>query len=161
MSAGVLRPTASTHWRISDRISCSSEWRSTIAASHLGVLARLGGHEAEAHAEKVQRLGEASRDAQPLPSALDDELARACRRRRSLDDAVGGRFMGVTEHRKQRHPIAMVDRIVAPHAALDMTAVEAEKLVQLGAGEKQRPLPRPIVAEGQHSRILSAPRYPS
>ena len=41
--------------------------------------------------------------------------------------------MGVAKHRKQRLPVAMVDRVIAPYPAGDVAAVEPEQLVQFGA----------------------------
>ena len=68
--------------------------------------------------------------------------------------------MGVAKHREQRHAVAVVDRVVAPHAAGNVPAVEAEKLVEFVAGEIQRPVLRPIIRERQHRRTFSGSSLP-
>ena len=67
--------------------------------------------------------------------------------------------MGVAEHREQRHAVAVVDRVIAPNAARDVPAVEAEQLVQFGTGEIQRSALRPIIPQRQHRRTFSGHRY--
>lgn len=109
-------------------------------------LASFCTYQAEPRLKEIQRISEAGGDAEPLPPALHAKLGRARRWRRSLDDAVRWRLMGVTEHREQRHSIAMIDRVVAPNAARNVSAIEAEKLVQLTACEIYRPVFRPIIA---------------
>src|ERR1700746_1035213 len=98
----------------------------------------LGQDRAEPGLKVLQCFGEAVRDAQPLPPALHDKLGRARLSRGRFDDAVSRCFMRVAKNGEQRHPVAMVDRVIAPHAASNMPTVEAEKLVKLMAGEIQR-----------------------
>jgi hypothetical protein len=69
--------------------------------------------------------------------------------------------MRVTEHREQRHSIAVIDCVIAPNPARDVPAIEAEKLVQLEAREIYRSVFRPIIAEGKHRRTIPAHRCPS
>ena len=46
--------------------------------------------------------------------------------------------MSVPEHREQGLAVAVIDRVIAPHAARDMPAVETEQLVQFRTREIQR-----------------------
>jgi hypothetical protein len=116
------------------------------AAVAPGGLASFCTYQAEPRLKKIQRISEAGGDAEPLPPALHTKLGRARRCRRSFDDAVRWRLMGVTEHREQGHAIAMIDRVVAPNTARNVSAIEAEKLVQLKACEIYRSVFRPIIA---------------
>src|SRR5205814_6569059 len=111
--------------------------------------------------EELQGFGQTRREAQPLAPTLDNELGGSSWCPGGLYDAVGRRFVGMAENREQRHAVAVVDRIIAPHSAGNMPAVEAEKLVEFVAGEIQRPVLRPIIGECQHRRTFSAHRYPS
>lgn len=77
-------------------------------------------------------------------------LARAARRR--LDDGEKRAFMGVAEDREHRRALALVDGIVAPYAARDLTAVKGKKLVQFGTAEKDRALLAPVVAQARDRR---------
>src|SRR5207237_10861485 len=63
--------------------------------------------------------------------------------------------------RKQRLPVAVVDRVIAPYAARDAAAVEPQQLVQFGAREIQRAARTPIIPERQHRRIVAEHRRPS
>jgi hypothetical protein len=121
----------------------------------------LGEDEAEPGLEELEGFGQARRGTQPLAPALNKELGRPIWRRGGFYYAVGGRFVGVTKNREQRHAVAVVDRIIAPHAAGNMPAVKAEELVEFVAGEIQRAMLCPEIRECQHRRTFSAHRYPS
>jgi hypothetical protein len=56
--------------------------------------------------------------------------------------------------------IAVVDRVVAPHPARHITAVETEQLVDFGAGEELRPVAASIVAQRKDRRARALHRRP-
>ena len=156
---GVTRAAAS-------RFGCSDELRPDLSRTHAAAApcrrpSTLGEDEGEPGLKELQGFRQAGRDAQPLTPALDNELGGASWCPGGFYDAVGGGFMRMAKNREQRHAVAMVDRIIAPHAAGNMPAVEAEKLVEFVAGEIQRPMLRPVIRERQHRRTFPAHRYPS
>ena len=112
-------------------------------------------------AEILESLGKAARYAQFLPAALNDELGGTTGRRRGLNDRIGWRLVGVAEHRESSDARSVIDRIIAPHAADYMQAVDTEELVKFATGKIKGALPRPKIAETQHRRSLSAHRCSS
>src|SRR5215471_5584439 len=125
-------------------------------------LASGGGDQRQFAAEEFQRFGKALRHPQPLAPGHHRILRNAGSRWRRLDDRVGGAFMGVAEHGKQRQPIPVIDRVVAPDTARNIPAIEAEKLVELESREVEGPPPRrPKILEKQYRRTLPAHRRPS
>src|SRR5947209_16245972 len=110
--------------------------------------------EAKPGLKELQGFGQTRRDAQPLAPALDNELGGSSWCPGGLYDAVSRGFVSVAKNREQRHAVAVVDRIIAPHAAGNMPAVEAEKLVEFVAGEIQRPMLCPEIRERQHRRTF-------
>src|SRR6516165_7486031 len=160
-----LNRTAVTRYiyssRCTSRVRCSTapseRWdRRADATDTSRRLSGVCAYQTEAHPKEIQGISEGRANAEPLPPALHGKLGRARRCRRGLNDAVHRRLMSMTEHREQRHSIAMIDRVVAPNPSRHVPAIEAEKLVQLEACEIYRSVFRPIIAEGKHRRTLPA-----
>src|SRR5947207_11850826 len=112
------------------------------------------GNERELGAEEIDCIAKAARDPQPLAPAEHNEFGRM-RGGGGFHDRIGGAFMGVAEHRKERLSVAMIDRIITPDAACDIAAVEPEELVQLGAREVQGAAPASIIPEWQDRRLVA------
>src|SRR5882672_1015096 len=70
--------------------------------------------------------------------------------------------MGVAKHRKQRQPVAVIDRVIAPYAAGDVPAIETEELIEFGPRKIEGAATRrPKIPERQHCCSFSAHRRPS
>src|SRR5437763_2807672 len=112
------------------------------------------GNDRELGAEEIDCIAKAPRDPQPLAPAEHNEFGRM-RGGGGFHDRIGGAFMGVAEHRKERLSVAMVDRIITPDAARDIAAVEPEELARLGAREVQGAAPASIIPEWQDRRLVA------
>ena len=77
----------------------------------------------------------------------------------AFHDAEGRPFLRVPKHGEHRDAVAVIDRIVAPFAADDVTAIDSEKLVEFAAVEIDGLGFWPVIGEAE--QLARLPRHES